>query len=57
VNELFIVMTAPFLVQLYSVGGPPLVSPIRVKVGRSAINEEEEREIWLDEMIPESETE
>ena len=39
-NESFIVMTAPFLVQLYSVGGPPLVSPIRVKVGRSAINEE-----------------
>ena len=54
VNEGLFVMAAPFLVQLYSVGGPPLVSPIRVKVGGSLRNEEEERETWLDVTTPES---
>ena len=31
--ELLVVMTAPFLVQMRVVGGPPLVTPRRVKDG------------------------
>ena len=41
-NELLFVIWTAFLVQVESVGGPPLVSPIRVKVGGSPRNEEEE---------------
>ncbi len=38
--ESLLVMTAPFLVQVYSAGGPPLVLPYRVKVGKVAINDD-----------------
>lgn len=38
-NESFGVIVMPFLVQLENVGGPPLVSPTRVKVGGSDRNE------------------
>ena len=55
VNELLFVISTPFLLQSKLVGGPPLVSPIRVKVGGSARNkEEEERETELVLMIPNS---
>ena len=33
-------------------GGPPLVSPIRVKVGGTVRNEEEERDTWFIEIPP-----
>ena len=34
------------------VGGPPLVSPNRVKVGGSDVSEEEERITWLVVIAP-----
>ena len=53
VNELLFVISTPFLLQSKVVGGPLLVSPIRVKVGGSARNEEElERDTWLVVMTP-----
>ena len=54
VNELLFVISTPFLLQSKVVGGPPLVSPIRVKVGGSARNEEEERLTTLVVMMPNS---
>ena len=54
VNELLFVISTPFLLQSKVVGGPPLVSPIRVKVGESARNEEEERLTTLVVMMPNS---
>ncbi len=39
--EPLLVMTAPFLVQVYSTGSPPLVLPYRVKVGGVAINDDD----------------
>ncbi len=39
--ESLLVMTAPFLVQVYSTGGPPLVLPYRVKFGGVAINDDD----------------
>ena len=53
VNELLFFIATPFL-QSKVVGGPPLVSPIRVKVGGSARNEEEERFTTLVVMTPNS---
>ena len=47
VNEMLLVISTPFLLQSKVAGGPPLVSPIRVKVGGSARNEEEERDTWI----------
>ena len=44
-NELLFAISTPFLVQSKVVGGPPLVSPIRVKVGGSAENDVEERHL------------
>jgi hypothetical protein len=38
-NESLGVILMPFLVQLENVGGPPLLSPTRVKVGGSDRNE------------------
>ena len=52
VNELLFVISTPFLLQSKVVGGPPLVSLIRVKVGGSARNEEEERLTTLVVMTP-----
>ena len=54
VNELLFVISTPFLLQSKVVGGPPLVSPIRVKVGGSARNEEEEILTTLVVMMPNS---
>ncbi len=39
------VITSPFLVQVYVVGGPPLVSPTRVKVGELDPNDDDWRDI------------
>ena len=52
VNELLLIITSPFLLQSKNVGGPPLVSPTRVKVRGSARNEEEERDTWLVVITP-----
>ena len=52
VNELLFVISTPFLLQSNVVGGPPLVSPIRAKVGGTARNEDEERFTWLLVMTP-----
>jgi hypothetical protein len=38
-NELLLVISAPSLIQVWVVGGPPLVLPTRVKVGGSVRNE------------------
>ena len=46
------VILTPSLVQEEFVGGPPLVSPIRLKVGGSVRNEEEERDTWFVEIPP-----
>ena len=54
VNDLLFVISTPFLLQSKVVGGPPLVSPIRVKVGGSVRNEEEERLTTLVVMTPNS---
>ena len=54
VNELLFVISIPPLLQSRVVGGPPLVTPIRVKVGGSLRNEEEDRDIWLLVMTPNS---
>ena len=52
-NELLFVISTPFLLQPKVVGGPPLVSPIRMKVGGSARNEEEEeRDTWFVVITP-----
>ena len=51
-NESSSVITSPSLVQEEFVGGPPLVSPIRLKVGGSVRNEEEERDTWFVEIPP-----
>ena len=51
-NELPSVITPPSFVQKETVGGPPLVSPTRVKVGGSVRNEEEVRDTWFAEILP-----
>ena len=40
-NETLLVMGTPFLVQVLFSGGPPLVSPVRVKDGEAATNEDD----------------
>ena len=45
-------MTTPFLVQVYSTGGPPAVEPYRVKVGGVVINDDEPRITVLSVISP-----
>ena len=45
-------MTSPFLVQVYSTGGPPTVEPNKVKVGGVAINDGDSRYTSFTVMTP-----
>jgi hypothetical protein len=49
---LLVISTIPSLVQVWVVGGPPLVPPIRVMVGGSVRNEEEEIYTWFEVRVP-----
>ena len=51
-NEPPLIITPPSLLQKEVVGGPPLVSPTKVKLGGSDRNEEEVRDTWLDVIWP-----
>ena len=49
-------MTAPFLVQMRVVGGPPLVTPRRVKDGLGrGVEDEDDTDTTLDVIAPRSE--